>query len=585
MPRETLSTGTSFGESVVRHDTSTRGITLSQSYGQSLLDDPNTPPSAVQEPPDMWSWSHAALYAHYACIGVVNGLLTQALLPFCLYVAHGEPNTCATVSTFVNLPWGYKILYGMLADCVPIFGLHRKPYMIIGWSLTWAIALFFALLESIDLQLASSLFLIMTIAYLMADCAADAALVGLSTREPMDTRGSILSTAYCIRFVFNILSAAVIAFLYNGPPTCGDFDFGLSTQQLMWVVVVVVGFLMGLTLPFYCEDKPPQPVPKLSDRLVQLHKLLQQPAVYRLILALTLTTATALITNQAQTNANKEWFHIEPLQLGLSTCFQNIMLAVGTYAYKRYLLNYSWRKTYAFGILGMQAFNLLYLLTVYFPEFKNGWWYIFTQVDMEFAYAFTFVIGIIIVPEITLPGYEGIIYGAITTFSNQAQNITNAINNLLLSIWPSNADNAALAVCKLPDDTDHVSSQLSALPPNCAVSLPPPPPSTPLPAPLGPPPPAPDLPTCEVVQAHMLYLTLLSVGLACSSLAFLFLLPSQKAHVRELASRPRSPMAGVFMGLLLLVLVVVGTVFAVLPIVPSLACLRIAGGTGCSGSA
>ena len=70
--------------------------------------------------------------------------------------------------------------------------------MIIGWSLTWAIALFFALLESIDLQLASSLFLIMTIAYLMADCAADAALVGLSTREPMDTRGSILSTAYCI---------------------------------------------------------------------------------------------------------------------------------------------------------------------------------------------------------------------------------------------------------------------------------------------------------------------------------------------------------------------------------------------------
>ena len=74
------------------------------------------------------------------------------------------------------------------------------------------------------------------------------------------------------------------------------------------------------------------------------------------------------------------------------------------------------------------------------------------------------------------------------------------------------------------------------------------------------------------------------LGYSPVSLAFLFLLPSQKAHVRELASRPRSPMAGVFMGLLLLVLVVVGTVFAVLPIVPSLACLRIAGGTGCSGS-
>ena len=38
---------------------------------------------------------------------------------------------------------------------------------------------------------------------------------------------------------------------------------------------------------------------------------------------------------------------------------------------------------------------------------------------MEFAYAFTFVIGVIIVPEITVAGSEGIIYGAITTFSNQ----------------------------------------------------------------------------------------------------------------------------------------------------------------------
>ena len=66
--------------------------------------------------------------------------------------------------------------------------------------------------------------------------------------------------------------------------------------------------------------------------------LLQQPAVWRLILALVTTTALSLVTNQAQTNANKEWFHIEPLQLGLSTCFQNLMLAIGTWAYKRYLL-------------------------------------------------------------------------------------------------------------------------------------------------------------------------------------------------------------------------------------------------------
>ena len=71
------------------------------------------------------------------------------------------------------------------------------------------------------------------------------------------------------------VSAAVIAFLYNGPPTCGDFSIGLTTQQLMWIVVVVVGILMGLTLPLYHEGRPSHPPPSLRDQMGQLHSLLQ----------------------------------------------------------------------------------------------------------------------------------------------------------------------------------------------------------------------------------------------------------------------------------------------------------------------
>ena len=560
--RSTFSSDASLGESLVRSDQISRG-SLECSIVEAL--EPTDPiiDHTPAEPPDMLAWDKAALYAHYACIGVVNGLLTQALMPYCLYVAHGEPNTCATIATFVNLPWGFKIIYGVLSDGVPICGAHRKPYMVIGWGLTFGCALLFALLDTIDLQTASLLFLLMTIAYLMADCAADAALVGISTLEPVETRGTILSTAYFIRFLFMIFAAAIMAFLYNGPATCGSFTFGLSTQQLMWVVVVMVGLFMGSTLPAFREVAASGRKPTISQRMGQLVEILQQPVVWRLILGLTSATAISLITNQAQVNANREWFHIEPLQLGLSQCFQNLVLAVGVHAYKRYLLNASWRRTYACGILGMQGFNLLYLLTIYFPAFKNGWWYVFTQVDMEFAYAFTFVIGIIIVPEITEPGYEGIIYGTITTYQNQAQNIANALNNILLAIWPTNADNQALATCALNSSTA---------------------PSAPLTqACLSPPtqPPSPTEVTCPEVQTHMTYLTLLAVGLACMSLPFILLMPQQKDHVRLLKQQPRSQTAGVLMVCLLVALVLVGTTFAVLPIFPATKCLIIAGGTGC----
>ena len=79
------------------------------------------------------------------------------------------------------------------------------------------------------------------------------------------------------------------------------------------------------------------------------------------------------------------------------------------------------------------------------------------------------------------------------------------------------------------------------------------------------------------------YLTVTSVGVASLSLCFLWLLPDQKGHVAELAARPKSPRAGAVMVALLVVLIVVGTSAAVLPILPATACLRLAGGTGCGG--
>ena len=73
-------------------------------------------------------------------------VLPACMIKRCACVLSGR---CATVSTFVNLPWGYKLLYGLLADCVPICGLHRKPYMIIGWACTFGISLAFALLPTV----------------------------------------------------------------------------------------------------------------------------------------------------------------------------------------------------------------------------------------------------------------------------------------------------------------------------------------------------------------------------------------------------------------------------------------------------
>ncbi len=175
------------------------------------------------------------------------------------------------------------------------------------------------------------------------------------------------------------------------------------------------------------------------------------------------------------------------------------------------------------------------------------------------AYSLTFVISVVIVPEITIPGFEGLIYGAVTTYSNQSQNVANAINNLLLATWPSNGDDAALRSCAPHANADANANANADADADADA----------------------DAATCAAVRWHMLLLTLLSVGIASCSILFLPLLPRQKCHVAELKAREPSVTAGRAMVILLVGLMVVGTVLSALPMFASTRCLAIAGGKGC----
>lgn len=44
-----------------------------------------------------------------------------------------EPSELTFYTAMINLPWSFKILYGLISDNVPIFGLKRKPYLLF-WS-------------------------------------------------------------------------------------------------------------------------------------------------------------------------------------------------------------------------------------------------------------------------------------------------------------------------------------------------------------------------------------------------------------------------------------------------------------------
>lgn len=87
--------------------------------------------------PNLFSREHIGLLAQYAAIGIVYGSLWGVIYPFLNNYCHLTGVQTASTNALLSLPWTWKVFFGILSDCYPIGGYRRRPYIVIGWSLTF----------------------------------------------------------------------------------------------------------------------------------------------------------------------------------------------------------------------------------------------------------------------------------------------------------------------------------------------------------------------------------------------------------------------------------------------------------------
>lgn len=90
--------------------------------------------------PDMWSKNYIGLYSQYAAVGLLYGS-SGTLLPFCVYTYNGAANVCSNARNIVFFAWSFKIVFAVLTDSIRPFGMRRKPWMLLGWSIVLLILL------------------------------------------------------------------------------------------------------------------------------------------------------------------------------------------------------------------------------------------------------------------------------------------------------------------------------------------------------------------------------------------------------------------------------------------------------------
>jgi len=441
-----------------------------------------------------WSRNYIGVPLQYLCVGFMVGGSTSILYPI-LIVKEGVTSSMYTASiAIVTIFWSYKIIFGILSDCFPIYGQKRKPYIIMGWILCAIVLLYMANIG--DKIESKTLVLVLTFAnlgYVMADVAGDGFMVWLAHREVAKERGHWQTLVYISNNFGQILINLIILFGFSGPEVnCAgyerDSDIPCSYDEIIWsrnefiddypedwchMVCSRATFSAGLTIPefskllatgivfclpfFLLLNDEKAPPAHFKSFMSNFWRLLQRRASWQIILYIMISNITFGVSNPAKVPANYVWLGLTTTQYQIMVIMEKLIFFVGLSLVRKYALNMSWRKLLWIGSFLSVSFNVLYYAIV-FNIWRNTWFYIFTDVSSQFMYTLNFMASLFCMVEVAEPGYESITYALITTASNAVTPLSAVISYQLLAFFPGLNSQSTLA-----SDTPSVRWQFATL--------------------------------------------------------------------------------------------------------------------------
>lgn len=122
------------GEQTAGEEPSEDGWVGSLDLQKAESDIYNISASHDDEPIDPLSRDYVGIIANYFSVGLMVGGSTSLLYPVLIVRAGVTSSLMAASYATVMVFWSYKIFFGFLSDCFPIFGYKRKPYITLGVS-------------------------------------------------------------------------------------------------------------------------------------------------------------------------------------------------------------------------------------------------------------------------------------------------------------------------------------------------------------------------------------------------------------------------------------------------------------------
>ncbi|KAG9398030.1 hypothetical protein AC1031_015055 [Aphanomyces cochlioides] len=501
-----------------------------------------------------------AIFAQYFAIGIVYAAIPGVSYPLVKNYFDAQGYQSKTYSTLVNIAWSFKIFMGGLSDLVPIMGLRRKPWMMIGWLVCIASLVVLSSLSpgppaqplhlknkadptfpfyNSPLPTYTLLSMLATFGYVTSDCASDALVVQYAMREPLATRGRIQTAIYTVRAMGQILSNLFVGICLNSHDFGGKFNFSISINVFYIILLIPCLVAMTATTTMLTEHKT-EMVP-FRKWIHQFWQLTQKQAMWQILAFRFINNVFQNYESTAPSPLGQYWAGVQPFMEGITKAIGYVIYTAILATVGRYGLNWNWRWTIAITSIALVVIDgTVYFLTIW-DVVRNPWFYTGVTLTDQIPGGVRFIVSAFVATELADLGNEGAVYGLVTTVSNLTTPVSSVIYKLIDSYFYLTNDNFQ----KEANDTLSDEAFRSWMRWNVTSSF------------------------------------LVAYGMKLFALVWLFLLPPQKAHVQRLKRYGRvSPFAGGLSMFLFFFFLAFSLFFNLTSMFPDTAWWRIAGGSG-----
>ncbi|OQR86536.1 Folate-Biopterin Transporter (FBT) Family [Thraustotheca clavata] len=506
-----------------------------------------------------------AVLSQYAGVGIFLGVFPSMAYPVFQNYLRMQGYQVQSYQALMRLSWCVKIFLGLLSDCCPVRGYRRWPYILLGWviaSSSCAIMAFMpfsapyygkASLNSIPLANISQadrdayinleapnsagLFVLLsalaTFGSVMVVCAADGLTVEYAQREPAATRGRFQTAIYVVRDSTKILPQIVVGLCMNSFEYGGHFSWSIS-PNVIYAALIVPCLACIFTSCFWLAEIKVKPF-TLRSYFASLWHLIQLRVVWQLCLYLLLSQVFFFFEETVTTPIQLYWLKMDPVfevVWGPTGILGGLLYSGVMFFRGKWTLSWDWRWSIVYGVVSLVSIDAVFKLTTVWDAVRNPYYFEIGKSLLQVPRAVVFLSGAYPLVEIADMGNEGAVYALAGTCGNLGVPFGTVLYKTVDSFFH-------VTSTYMGKDDTYVHWQVS-------------------------------------------YCYLISFGAKLFSLAFLPLLPRQKAHVQLMKRRGKSSkLAGTIMVVSFVLLLIYSIVTNSLPFNKSTSCLRIAGGSGC----